>query len=359
MATKKKYTSQDGRAFFVRLAKEGAWAPVYLLMGSEHYLLSEAIERLTKTVFPGAPDDFNYSTFDAKEHSAADVIAACEMLPMFAEKRVVRLRNLQEWRVADLTGLAHYVERPSETTLLIMDSSTGLTLNSDAAKRIDKAPSIAKMGFESMNATDTAAWVTRRGKTHYRLLIRNDLAAHMVEYLGESLETLDRALERLMLFIGAAPDAGDTIVSQAMIDDVVVDSRMRSVFELTDALVRKDIDHATRIYRRMRLHGDSSVGTVAMIAREFRGILAVTEGGLQGADDRSMATLVGGPPWALKKHRENARRFQRRELHAIVQMIAQTAAELTSSRLSDDLHVERLFVRICRPQPEARQRATR
>ena len=358
MATKKKYSSQDGRAFFMRLAKEGPWAPVYLLMGSERYLLNEAVDRLTKSVFPGTPDDFNYSLFDAREHSSADVIAACEMLPMMAEKRVVRLRNLDAWKAAELVNLAHYVERPSETTLLIMDA-TGLALQSDAAKRINKATSVAMMGFESMNPSDTANWVTRRGKTPYRLLIRRDLAAHIVENVGESLETLDRALERLMLFVGTRPEDEDTIITQEMVDEVIVDSRMRSVFELTDALSRKDLESAVRIYRRMRLHGDNPIGTVSMIAREFRGMLTVVEGAREGKDERSMATLVGGPPWALKKYRENARRFQRSELHDIHRMITQTAGELTSSRLKDDLHIERLFLRICRPAPNTQRRVAR
>lgn len=353
MATKQKFNAEEGRSFFRRLAKDGPWAPIYLLMGSERYLVQEAIDRLIRAYFPEGPDDFNFSAFDAREVPATEVISACEMLPIFAEKRVVRLRNLDAWRAADLQVLAYYAESPSESTLLIMEASS-FPKNSDASKRIHAAKSVVQTGFDGLNSKDTSAWVVRRGKTAYNLLIRNDLAAHIVDNVGDSLDALDRALEGLTVFVGAPKDGEGTIITQEHIDAVVVDARMRTVFELTDALVHRDLVRATKIYRRMRLHGDSSVGTVAMIAREFRGLLSAVEGQREGADERRVATLTGGPPWALKKHRENGRRFHPQELRSIVQAIAQTATELTSSRLKDDLHVERLILRIC--QPSAPQR---
>lgn len=347
MATKQKAdVIQEGRDFFRRLIKEGPWAPVYILSGPEDFLVTEALDRLMRHVFPNGPDDFNFASFDAREASAADVSAACEMVPMFADRRVVRLRNFDAWKANDLATMHAYLEQPMESTLLIIDGDPP-PATTKVGKAIRDASSIVHIRFESMNASDTANWVGRRGKSHHRLLIRRDLAAHIVENVGESLETLDRALERLSLYIGGGDDREPAVVTQEMIDEVIVDSRTRSIFDMTRALTQRDIETAVHIYRRMRLYGDSSIGAVSMIAREFRGILLAQEASREGRSDSQLASLLGCPPWSVKNFRQHARSFQRQELHHILEAITDTAAKLTSSRLDDELHVERLMLRIC------------
>lgn len=356
MATKKQRSTEEGREFFRRLVKKGPWAPVYLLMGTERFLIQEAIDRLVRSVFPDGPDDFNDARFDAHEHSAADVVAACETLPMFADRRVVRVRNVSMWKAGDLNALSAYIERPADTTLLILDAET-LPKKSNAARAIHASKNVASIQFDAMDTHDTIQWAGRRAK-RYHIRLNRHTATLLVDHVGDSLESLDRALEKLMLFAGANQEK-PVAITEEILDEVVVDARMRSVFELTDALATRDLARSIRTYRRMRLHGDSPIGTISMIAREFRGMLTAQIGAQQRATDAQIAKLVGSPPWAVKKYTQRARAFTRDELQTILKHTTQVAAELTSSRLDKDLHVERLILEICTPRPQHTRNARR
>jgi len=352
MATKKQLSTQEGREFFRRLVQEGPWAPVYLLMGSERFLIQEAVDRLVRSVFPDGPDDFNDARFDAHEDSAADVVAACETLPMFADRRVVRVRNVSMWKAHDLNALAAYIERPAETTLLILDADN-IPRKSGAARTILDSKNVASIRLDAMDTAETVQWAGRRAK-RYHIKLQRHTAALLVDHVGDSLEALDRALEKLMLFSGANAE-NPVLITEEILDEVVVDARMRSVFELTDALGSRDLARSIRTYRRMRLHGDSPIGAVSMIAREFRGMLTSQLGAQRRASDAEIAKLVGSPPWAVKKYAQRARAFTLDELRSIVMHTTQVATELTSSRLDDDLHVERLILEICTPRARTKR----
>lgn len=356
MATKKQRSTEEGRAFFRRLVKEGAWAPVYLLMGTERFLIQEANDRLVKSVFPEGPDDFNDARFDAHDDSASDVVAACDTLPMFAEKRVVRVRNVNQWKANDLKVLARYIARPLDTTLLILDAES-LPKKSKAARDIHASKQVASIRFDAMDTHETVQWAGRRaGRYHVRL--NRQSATQLVDHVGDSLEALDRTLEKLMLFTGAKKDNPQNITVEVL-EEVVVDARMRSVFELTDSLGRRDLPRSIRTYRRMRLHGQQPLGVVSMIAREFRGMLTAQVGAQHRASDAEIAKMIGSPPWVVKKYAQRARAFHREELQSILKHTTQVAAELTSSRLQDDLHVERLILKICTPAQRKRSSARR
>lgn len=349
MATKKQRSTEEGRTFFRRLIKEGPWAPVYLLMGSERFLIQEAMGRLVRSVFPDGPDDFNDARFDAREDSALDVVAACEIMPMFAARRIVRVRNVNTWKVDDLNHLARYIERPAETTLLILDAES-LPKKSKAARAIHASSEVASISFDAMDTHETVQWAGRRSRK-YHLRMNRQTATQLVDHVGDSLEALDRALEKLMLFTGATKDAPANVTIDTL-DEVIVDARMRSVFELTDALGTRDLERSIRTYRRMRLYGDSPIGAVSMIAREFRGLLIARAGKANQASDGEIAKLIGSPPWVVKKYVQRARAFSNEELQSIIKRATRTAAALTSSRLDDDLHVERLILEVCTPRTQ-------
>lgn len=345
MATRRN-TIQEGRAFFKRLHKEGPWAPIFILSGSERFLVLEAVERLIRSVSGEETDDFNFDTFDAREVAAADVIGACEMVPMFAERRVVRLRNLDHWKSGDLDALASYAANPLHSTLLVAEAGT-LDKRLKAVKALTKCPEVVLMTFDGLDTRSTVEWAGRTGLKR-KLRLSRQAAELLVESIGESLEQIDRALERIALYVNADKAEQAVKVGVDVIDEIVADTRIRSVFELTDALLERRLGPAIRMLRRMVAHGESPIGTIALLARQYRCVLLVKEGAESGADDRTLASRAGCPPFAVKKYRQAARQYSYHQLIELLQQITDTDALLKSSRLDDKLHVERLFISICR-----------
>lgn len=346
MATKRKAdVVAEGRAFFKRVASDGAYAPVFAVHGEERYLVDEAVARLVRTVFPEGRDDFNLDVFHGGDAKGLDIASACDQLPMFAARRVVVVRAGEQLKAGDWEPIAAYTQRPSPSTLLILEA-TKFDRRSKAAKTALGAADVEQVEFPLLGERDARPWVARRASSR-GLQLANDVAAYLVDALGPSLQQLDLALERIDLYVGPSTDGAPRRVTVGVASDVVPDTRVRSVFELADHLAARNVGASVGCFHRMLEQGDSPIGALSMIARQFRQLLLMHDGQRLGLSERELARHVGCPPFRLRDTAAAARRFTPGRLQRILGEILETDRLLKSSRLPDALHVERLLVAIC------------
>ncbi len=68
-------------------------APIYLLFGTETFLINETKQLLLNTVLNEEEKDFNFSTYDLEETPIDVALEDAETLPFFGEKKVIFLHN--------------------------------------------------------------------------------------------------------------------------------------------------------------------------------------------------------------------------------------------------------------------------
>ena len=345
MATRKQRAAaaEAGRAFFRRVSKEGAFSPMFLLWGEERYLVEQAVDRLVQAVFPDGRDDFNFASYHGGEASGADIVSASNQLPMFAAKRVVVLRSADKLKAADWSALASYAEDPCPSSLVIVEAQK-LDRRQKSAKAMLAASGVEALEFPLLIERDVIAWVARRA-TARGLALGRDVPAYLVDAVGGALQPLELALERIDLFVGASEETRHVTVEVAR--QVVPDTRARTVFELTDHLASRNLGEAIAVFHRMLEQGESPIGALAMTARQFRQLLLLHDGRASGLGGPELARYAGLPPFRLSDAERAARGFRRGRLRALLSEIAETDRALKSSRLSQTLVIERLFVSIC------------
>lgn len=345
MATRRN-NPDNGRArdeFFARVDAEGAYAPVFLLTGEERYLVDDALRRVVRSVFPSGRDDFNLETWRGGLAKGIDVSSACRTLPMFAARRVCVLRDVDEVSAAELGPIAEYVTNPEPSTVLVLEG-VKLSQQSKAGKAIAASPSVVAVEFGSLSPQEAVRWVAgAQGRHGVRL--DGAGAEYLVEALGPSLFGLDKALERIALYIGT-PGSSATL---DQVREVVPDLRSRTVFDLVDAVASRDTAGAVSLARRLVEQGESGVGTVAMIAMHFRRVLRVHAALREGVSSRDLSSALGLPGFLVGRYEQQARRFSDRDLRQALRGALQADRSLKSSRLPDDLLVDRLVMSICAP----------
>ena len=337
MATRRDKAEQ-GREFFRRVASEGAFAPVFVLYGAERFLVNEGVRRLTNAVFPDGRDDFNFAAFHGSECTGGDVAGAASQVPMFAARRMVVLKGADQMKAAELDALSTYAEDPADFSVLVIEA-VKLDGRQKAVKRLLKAAQTVEFG--TLYERDAAQWVERQARRRGLTMGRNG-ASYLVDALGTALGPLDMALERIQIYVGDSDSAS--------LDDVkavVPDTRARSVFELTDHLSERGFAEASACFHRMLEQGESPIGSLAMIARQFRQLLLAKDGSNRGMRDRELAKHIGCPPFRVRAITQASRSFSEPRLRAILRAVAETDLQLKSSRLPRETLVERLFVRIC------------
>jgi DNA polymerase-3 subunit delta len=112
---------------FQRALKQGPPASAYYFVGPEDLLKDAAVGQLIELTVDAGVRDFNVDTASAAGLDAEQVETLCSTLPMMAERRVVVIRDVEQWR-ANARGrkmLLAYLERPSPETVLILVQGSG------------------------------------------------------------------------------------------------------------------------------------------------------------------------------------------------------------------------------------------
>ncbi|WKB36891.1 DNA polymerase III subunit delta [Terrilactibacillus sp. S3-3] len=110
------------------LAIQKPLAPVYLLYGTQSYLIQLLKKNIVAEALTKDERDFNLSRYDMLEVSVEAALEDAETLPFMGEKRVVILENpyfltneKPKTKVEhDLARFIHYLENPSQDTVLII-----------------------------------------------------------------------------------------------------------------------------------------------------------------------------------------------------------------------------------------------
>ncbi len=216
----------------------GNYRPVYFLHGREPFFIDRITHYIEHHALDEAERSFNLTVLYGKEADFKTVVDAARRYPMMAPRQVVILKEAQEMRT--LKELKHYVEKPLDTTVLVIaHKHKNYNLNSGFGKALKQNALV----FDSKPLYDNQApdWIVKylreKGYT-----IEPAAAALIAEYLGTDLSKVANELDKLIISLpkGASIDA-------QQIEANIGISKDYNVFELQKALGLRDIRKANRI----------------------------------------------------------------------------------------------------------------
>ncbi len=287
----------------------GKFAPVYVLSSEHPILIDRIVAALRDAVVPPALRAFNYDVVEGKP-SAQRIVNMAQTLPMMATKRMVYVRDLAGLPTDESDALLEYFASPNPSTVL-------LAVTSKLDKRLKLYGTLGKKGWLHVLTAprQLAPWVRAEAAARN---VRMDAAAisRLLDAVGDDLSRIAVTIEQLGLFAGERP------VSVADVDELVADTRERSVFELTDALGTGSLPGALAAVHSLCDQRESAVGVVAMLARFVRQMAGVHQARAQGAAKSELPTRLGVPPFVVDKVIAQARLYSPGALAATTRALA-------------------------------------
>jgi DNA polymerase-3 subunit delta len=219
--------------------KEKVYRPIYFLMGEEPYFIDRITDQIADQVLTEEEKTFNQIILYGKDTDIPTIINTARRYPMMAKHQVVIVREAQHLDRID--DLIHYVEKPLESTLLVINYKY---------KKLDKRKklfrSLEKNGilFESKRLYEDkiAPWISAylrpRGKQ-----IEAKAAMILTEFLGNDLSRIASELEKLTIALKADQD----LITAQDIERNVGISKDFNNFELNKALAQRNVLKANRI----------------------------------------------------------------------------------------------------------------
>ena len=283
--------------------------PVYVLHSEHPILVERAVTAIRDAVVPPAARGFNYDIVEGKP-SGGKIAALAQTLPMMAQRRMVLVRDLGLMPADDAEPLLAYFQKPNPSTVIV-----AITQKLD--KRLKIFAAASKKGWlhvlEAPRAI--APWVREEAKAR-GVAIDGAAITRLCDTVGGDLSRLALALEQLGLY------AGDRAVTADDVDELIADTRERSVFELTDSLGAADRKRALAAVVKLCDQRESAVGVVVMLARHVRQMSLVHAMRAQGVARGELAGRIGVPPFVVDKLIAQARCYAPRALQIATEKLA-------------------------------------
>ena len=303
-------------------------APLILVSGPESYLASRAIASLKKTL------RLEYPNLEVNEVSEGEyspgLLVSLATPSLFAEPRLIIIQSASEGLAADLE---QYLGLGVEDCTVLVRIPNAVGHNGKVKTALgSKALNIAC--DEMKKDADRASFVASEFKT---MGISIDPAATkaLLNAFSSDLGELGAACSQLSF-------SGEAKITLDLVERTFQGRVETNAFKIADAALAGDASEAIRLYRHGFATGIDNVALTAALAMRVRTLAKLFN------NVNSQAAAIGMAPWQLDKARKEIRLFTEESLTALVELVAQTDADVKGASREPEYSVERLIMAMAR-----------
>lgn len=320
-------------------------SPLYLLYGTESFLLTETYELLIRTVLTEEEREFNVSVYDCEETPVQTALEDAETFPFLGEKRVIVVKNpyfftaeKEKEITHDLKKLESYIMSPSPFSIVVF---VGAYEKLDERKKITK---LMKEHAEVLVATplsekELREWMMERAQQSGATMEENAVDA-LLQLAGTNLMTLANELDKLALFVGRGG-----IIHQETVEKLVSRTLEQNVFVLVEKVTKRQIDEALQVFYDLLENNEEPLKILALLANQFRLLYQVKWLAAKGYGQQQIASILNVHPFRIKLAMGQAALFSEEELMAAIRQIAEADYEMKSGAMDRQLIMELLLMK--------------
>lgn len=313
---------------FLKEKKEGL---LYLITGNEPVLIDRVEESFKKEILGAVPEagEFNFSILQGGSASASQVISEAQQISLLAQKRLIFVKEADEFSKEDQEQLAEYCAAPVPSAVLVF-----IAPSLDKRTRFYKA--LAQHGkvvdCSSPPPEDLREWAGQRCRKEGK-----EISPEAVELLvagaGNSLTHLAQELEKLLLFCRDFQKIGEKEVEQ-----ISSKNRMKTVFNLWDAVAGRKRDEAYSILRELQQDGIAVPELVGLLRWQLSRLWGGIDLLKSGRDSKKdFSSGLGIPFYFVDKFIAQVKQFGDERMSRAYETILRADEDVKSGVLKDDV----------------------
>ncbi|MBQ8844507.1 MAG: DNA polymerase III subunit delta [Clostridia bacterium] len=270
----------------------------YLIQGEDSLLYDKSLSMIKRACNLEMPD-FNFTAFDDDSFSSFQtIIDACETMPFASEYKIVLLKNLSKINENDKKLLKKYIENSlSSSVLVIFDNKNLFDFLKPSVEFVD-AKRLDKNTLTSLIASD----LKKYGKQ-----ISLTVASDLIESCNGYYTLIANEIFKLASY------TDEVMITKKMVEEIVIKEPEFKVFELTEALGKKNGDLALNLLSYM----EKDTSTFSLIANHFRRLFFIS---ISDLSDTELAKQLGVKEYAITKSRLAIKNFSKVQLKKILSL---------------------------------------
>lgn len=323
--------------------------PVYLLTGSDRPKIDLALSRLRLHFAAEAVE-----IVSALDTSGDEVVSLCNAGSLFGDARLVVVEDVDGrrdgggrlkggWKAADVETVAGYLGSPSPTTVLAL---VGEEVKKTSALWKACAHAGQVLAYD-VAKKEVLSWVVKTLRDE-GVKAEPDVAATLVQLVGDDLELLAREIEKLATWAAGEP------VGEREVIALVAHGAEMPMYELTDAWAAREPARALEaseiiFEREPRQRRDTASRLAGALGGHLGRLRAIKRLADDGVPPKEVAARLKLNPYYAGKLYRQAEGFSEEELRSAVVRLAELDGALKGqSRLAPDLELQRALVDVTR-----------
>ena len=282
----------------------------YLITGDDFYLFEKAKSMIINSCGIQLRD-FNICSFDDDNFNVKSFTDSCEVFPIGDEYRIIILKGITKISEGDKKEILKYLTNPVSTTIVIIQDYFG---------KFD----FLKKEVEQVDAK-------RMDKNLLVKIIVNDLLKQGKKISAEAVDTLIEAcngyLTKIQNEIVKIVNYSDAeLITKAVVEAVVIKDIEYTVFELTEALGKREGDKALRLLSLM----EKEQGVLTLISNHFRRMFFIS---ISDMTNSELANYLGVKEYAIVKARGQIKEFSKNQLRKINKLLEEIDYSIKSGNM--------------------------
>ncbi len=280
--------------------KKGNFKQVYWLEGDEDFFIDQVMNFAEKQILSEAEAGFNLTVLYGRDSDWATVINICRRYPMFGDKQVVLLKEAQGMR--DIEKLENYVDKPLASTIFFVGYK---------GKKVDGRTKLSKtlkekavlLTTKKLYENELPDWVQKLVR-YKGFSITNKALYLLIDHIGNDLNRINNEIDKITLNLDNRKEITDDDI-----ENYVGISKEYNVFELQDALAKKDLYKAIRIANYFE--SNPKAGPLQLIFPSLYSFFSKVQMiyTTPVSNEKTLATAIGVSEWKIKEYTAAANRY--------------------------------------------------
>ena len=322
--------------------KEGMLRSVYLLFGPEEYLINLYMKEFEKAIVTPTFKEFNHHVLEGRD--AADrLIGLCETIPVMSNKKLVvaketglfaeaETKNKKDKSHAGLGGmLMEYLrEKPKEAHLIFIERE--VNKKSRMFKAVEELGMCVEFAYQKEQ--DLARWAMGMFHTHDVRISKGD-AEYLVNSCPPDMTGIINEVNKLIDYAGS-----DNIIKHEDIDDICIKTLQSKVFDMIDAITRKDSAKAYELLDDMLVLKEPIQKISVLVARNFKNLLYIKEMRAKGYSPERISKETGMQNFVVNKYIRHSGAFSLEQLKNAVKDCLEIDVRVKTGRADPRLALE-------------------
>lgn len=306
---------------------------IYFLFGPDSYRSKQKLQEIIEGYKKVHKSGLNLISVDAKEKKFSDFYGNFKISSMFAEKKLIILRNVFEDTKFQEELLENIKIINDLKDIVIIYEADSVDARTKIYKGLQKNTTCQE--FDFLQPAQIQKWALMKFEKN-GVKINADALSLLLSFIGNNLWQMNNEINKLSNY------KKNSVVEKKDVELLVKPNIENDIFKTIDALASKNKKEALNLLHKHLDGGDNSLYLLSMVAYQFRNLLTIKE----LMDSGKSLNNCGLHPFVIKKSYSLCNQFTFLQLKKIYQRIFQIDSDIKIGKIEPELALDLLVSEI-------------